>query len=57
MPIAAAYRTMAIREFKAHLSAVLKRVQKGERIALTNHAEPGRSKGQAGKELRASEAL
>lgn len=39
MPIIAAYPTMGIREFKANLSAVLKRVQKGERITLTNHGE------------------
>ena len=39
MPIIPAYPTMGIREFKANLSAVLKRVQKGERITLTNHGE------------------
>ncbi len=39
MTIIAAYPTMGIREFKANLSAVLKRVQKGERITLTNHGE------------------
>ena len=39
MPIIAAHPTMGIREFKANLSAVLKRVQKGERITLTNHGE------------------
>lgn len=39
MSIIAAYPTMGIREFKANLSAVLKRVQKGERITLTNHGE------------------
>ncbi len=39
MTIIAAYQTMGIREFKANLSAVLKRVQKGERITLTNHGE------------------
>jgi prevent-host-death family protein len=39
MSIIPAYPTMGIREFKANLSAVLKRVQKGERITLTNHGE------------------
>jgi prevent-host-death family protein len=39
MPIIPAYSTMGIREFKANLSAVLKRVQKGERITLTHHGE------------------
>ncbi len=39
MAIIAAHQTMGIREFKANLSAVLKRVQKGERITLTNHGE------------------
>ena len=39
MSLIAAYPTMGVREFKANLSAVLKRVQKGERITLTNHGE------------------
>jgi len=39
MTIIPAYQTMGIREFKTNLSAVLKRVQKGERITLTNHGE------------------
>jgi prevent-host-death family protein len=39
MPIIPAYSTIGIREFKANLSAVLKRVQKGECITLTNHGK------------------
>jgi prevent-host-death family protein len=40
MSVTPAHESMGIREFKANVSAVLKRVQSGARITLTNHGEP-----------------
>lgn len=36
----ASFETIGIREFKANLSQVLKRVQAGERMTITHHGEP-----------------